>query len=864
MTRPYSPIKPETDTNLFMRLSISTYRLYRDIAQLFAATCRPLAWLLPALWLAACSTTKNLPEEETLYVGIQEITYSDAPNTKKDKAKNDSTGVITSIGNAVVAVDRVLSGQATPADAEAMLKKQPDELTKEERKALKQAEDAEKQDFATAQSEVEAVLAYAPNNSLFGSSYYRTPLPTGLWLYNGFVNSQSKVGKWIFKTFAGTPVYISTVSPEMRARVATNTLHNYGYFRGRVDYEILPRKNPRKAKVSYHVVAGPLSRLDSIAYLNFPPVADSLLRANSRASYLKSGDAFSVVNLANEQTRLEQLFRENGYFYYSAEYTTYLADTLQRPGRVQLRVQPDDNRPARVRHPWYIGNTYITVRNNETETVDKTLRRRNYTYAYGGDKLPLRPNVWRSAITHRKGELYRLSQQNTTLEKLGALGIFSQMDVSYVPRDTSALCDTLDIYVTTMMDKLYDSSFEMNATFKSNQQVGPGINFGLAKRNAFRGGEKVSFNVFGSYEWQTGMGSQSGNSLLNSYEIGTELAFEFPRFVFPGISRRRLRFPASTTFALTADWKNRSGFFNMVSMGGNATYKWHKRASQQHELTLLSLDFDKMLSTTTQFDSIMTANPALYVSMRDQFIPSLSYTYTYVSSARHRNPVWLQFSVKEAGNVTSAIYAACGESFDKQDKKLFGNPFAQFVKFTAEFHETVRIPRSKLKVAGRFFAGIIYSYGNSLRAPYADQFYVGGANSVRGFTVRTIGPGSYKSYDSKYAYIDQTGDFKLEANLELRAPLFGSLHGAVFLDAGNVWLLRSDPARPGSTLSAENLKKIAVGTGLGLRYDLEFLVLRFDVGVALHAPYDTGKGGWYNIPKFGKGLAYHFAIGYPF
>lgn len=818
---------------------------------------------------AGCSTTDHLPEEETLYIGIDKITYSDSPLNKK-KSRKDSTGVITSIGNAVKAVDRILEGTATLDEATEPVKSGSGELTREERRAIAQAERAEKEDFSTARTEVEAVLEYAPNNSLFGSSYYRMPLPIGLWMYNGLVDSKSKVGKWMFRTFAATPVYISNVSPEMRARVATNTLHNYGYFRGRVDYSILPQKNPRKAKVGYHVVAGPLSRLDSIQYLGFPARADSLLRATQRSSRLKRGDAFSVLNLSEEQTRICQLFRENGYYYYSPEHTTFRADTVQRRNYVALQVQPDANRPQRVRHPWYIGHTYINIRNYSDNAASAdgalthTLRRRNYTYSYSGKRIPLRPYVWRNAITHRKGELYRLSRQQTTLEKLGTLGVFSQMDVSYVPRDTSATCDTLDIYVSTTMDKLYDASFEMNATFKSNQQVGPGVQFGLAKRNAFGGGEKVSFDIFGSYEWQTGMGSRGNDGLLNSYELGTKLSLDFPRIIFPGIHRRFVRFPASTTFALNADWKNRSGFFNIVSMGLGVTYKWHRHASSQHELTLLSLDYEKMLSTTHSFDSIMNANPALHVSMRDQFVPSLSYTYTYASSARHRNPIWLQFSVKEAGNVTSGIYAACGKSFSKRDKNLFGNPFAQYVKATAEFHETVRIPRTRLKVAGRIFAGIIYSYGNSLRAPYSDQFYVGGANSVRGFTVRTIGPGSYKSNDPKYAYIDQTGDFKLEANVELRAPIFGDLHCAVFLDAGNVWLLRGDAARPGSKLTTGNLKDFAIGTGLGLRYDLGFLVLRFDVGVPLHAPYETGKGGWYNIPKFGKGLAYHFAIGYPF
>ena len=820
------------------------------IARCWTGLLLCLLLLLPG----GCSTTKNLPEEEVLYLGIDEISYNDSPEQRLKALEKDSVGVIKAIGSAVHDVGQLFHGKslAHPADSVAV---SPEEV----RQTIKN----DVPDFEKAATEVEAVLAYAPNNALFGSSSLRSPLPFGLWFYNGLVNKKGSVGKWFFKHFAAQPIYISTVSPEMRARVATNTLHNYGFFRGKVDYEVLPQKNPRKAKVSYKVFAGPLSRLDSISYLNFHFDTDSLLDRSASKRLLHKGDAFSVVNLANEQTRIEKLFRENGYYYYSAPYITYRADTLQRPNYVQLQVLPVVDIPREAQKQWFIGNTIITVRNNENEPLDKTLQRRNYTYHFSGKKLPLRPSMWRRSISHRQGELYRLTHQEQTIEKLNSLGVFSQMDVSYVPRDTSDACDTLDIYVTALMDKLYDSSFEMNATFKSNQQVGPGLAFGLAKRNAFGGGEKVSFNIFGSYEWQTGAGRDERNSLLNSYELGTELAFEFPRIVFPGIGRRHFRFPATTIFSLNADWKNRAGFFNMISMGVNATYKWHMKRTSQHELTLLGLDFDKMLHTTSSFDSIMTANPALHMSMRDQFIPSISYTYTYASAAHHRNPVWLQFSLKEAGNVVSGIYAAFGEKFNQRDKNLFGNPFAQYVKATAEYHEKFSINR-RFKIAARAFAGFIYSYGNATRAPYSDQFYVGGANSVRGFTVRTIGPGSYRSPDNKYAYIDQTGDFKLEANLEFRALLFGSLHGAVFFDAGNVWLLRDDPARPGAKLDRESIRKIAVGTGIGLRYDLEFLVLRFDVGVPLHAPYETGKSGWYNIPKFGNTLAYHFAIGYPF
>lgn len=282
--------------------------------------------------------------------------------------------------------------------------------------------------------------------------------------------------------------------------------------------------------------------------------------------------------------------------------------------------------------------------------------------------------MWRHAITHRKGEMYRLSDQKMTVEKLGQLGVLSQMDVSYVPRDTTATCDTLDLVVSAVMDKLYDSTFEMNATLKSNQQVGPGISYELAKRNAFRGGEKVSFKIFGSYEWQTGAGANGHNSLLNSYELGTQLAFKFPRFVFPGISRRRVRFPATTQFAFDADWKNRSRFFNMVSMGLSANYHWYKRETAQHDLTLFSLDFDKLNHTTHTFDSIMNANPALYVSMRDQFVPSLSYSFTYQSRSWRTNPWWVQLAFKEAGNITSAIYAAAGQKFNKRTRSCLATP----------------------------------------------------------------------------------------------------------------------------------------------------------------------------------------------
>ncbi len=827
---------------------------------------RLLARLLPVvllLALTACSTTRALPDDEQLYTGIKEITFTDDPHTLLKKSNADTTGVITAVADAVTTISDVLEGktQLTEADLD---NSRHTTLTKEERKQQKLQQARAEQDFAAAKEEVEAVLAYPPNNAIFGSSSMSWPWQIGLWIHNSCSGSGGKMKKWLLKHFGTTPVLISSVSPEMRTKVATNTLHNYGYFRGKVGYEVLPHaRNKKKAKVAYHVQPGPLYRLDSVAYLGYPARMDSILRANQSRRLLRSGDAFSVVNLSGEQSRIETLLKENGYYFFKPAYTTFRADTLMRPQQVQLQVMPAAARPETADHPWYIGQTFITIRRNEADVPDQTRTRRAYTYRYSGRKMPLRAGMWRHAIAHRRGETYKLSDQRTTVEKIGAMGVLSQMDIAYVPRDTTPDCDSLDIVISAVMDKLYDSTFEMNATLKSNQQVGPGVSYELSKRNAFRGGEKVSFKLFGSYEWQTGSGAKGGNSLLNSYELGTSLTFEFPRIVFPGFSRRRVRFPATTAFAIDADWKNRSNFFQMVSIGVSATYDWHKRQNYNHSLTLFSLDFDKLLSTTATFDQIMDRNQALYISMRDQFVPSLAYTFTYQSPKSRRHKQWMQFSLKEAAALTSTIYALSGEKYSKPNKQLFQNPFAQFVKATAEYRRTMRLSRS-LSVATRAFAGIIYSYGNSLSAPYSEQFYVGGANSIRAFTVRSIGPGSYRPAGGKYAYMDQTGDVRLEVNAELRARLMGDLHGAVFLDAGNVWLLRNDPARPGGQLTASTLSRIAVGTGAGIRYDLDFLVIRLDVGIGLHTPYTTSKSGFYNLEKFKDGLGIHFAIGYPF
>ena len=762
---------------------------------------------LLCILMSACSTTKNLPEGETLYTGIDKLE--------------------------VVNEDKTLAG-------------------------------------ITALTEVEAALAYAPNNAIFGSSSLRWPVPFGLWVYNGFEKYQDKkgIGRWIFDHLGKSPVLMSSVNGETRAKVATNLLHDYGYFNGSVSYKEVPQKNPKEAKVSYVIDMARPYFLDSIAYLKYPHYADSLIQSTRSLSVLKSEENFSVIKLEEERQRLSNLFRNHGYYYYRPEFTTYRADTLQKSGYVSLQVVPRNGIPAEAKRQYYIGNTSVYLTGYDNEPPTDTLRLRTMTFYYSGKKPGIRPNALMRNVFFRKGELFSQDRQTFTQEAIARMGVFRYSEFRYEPKDTTANGDTLNVNMYATFDKPYNAELELNMTTKSTDQTGPGAVFKITRNNFQRMGANLSFEVRGSYEWQTNSNVEGNSSKLNSYELGTSLSLDFPRLILPwkDTDLLRSRYQQKTSFKIYGNLLNRARFFNMLSFGGNVTYDFRKSRTWKHSVTPFQLTFNTLMSTTERFDSITATNPSLALSLGDQFIPSMNYTFTYDNARLKRDyQLWWENSITSAGNVTSLLYAALGKDFSEKNKKLLGTPFAQFMKFTSEIRTLFKVGE-KQHIAARLMGGVLWSYGNQTIAPYSEQFYIGGANSLRAFTVRSLGPGTYNpGKNTKYGYLDQTGDIKLEANVEYRFPIFGELYGATFLDAGNVWLMRKDESRPGGELTLKNFaKSIALNTGLGVRYDLTFLVIRLDMGIALHVPYETGKSGYYNIPKFKDGLGLHFAIGYPF
>lgn len=728
---------------------------------------------------------------------------------------------------------------------------------------------------SVALTEVDAALAYAPNNSFMGSSSVRFPLPIGLWIYNAFAGNQtSALSKWMFNAFSTTPVTLTMVNPETRVQVATNTLQNYGYFQGKVTYDILPQSNPKKAKIAYNIKLGEPYLLDSIRYA-FPALTDSIVRATQGQSYIGQDKQFSVVDLQAEKERLANEFRNNGLYYYRPDYINYYADSMMVPQRVKLLVMQDPDTPERAQHKWYIGNisAYIrgrevgqSTRFNQNEFTDSTLLR-GIKIVWTGAKTPISPRVVFRNFRFWRQQEFSQEKISETITNLSNMQVFSSLQLTCTPRDTTSTCDTLDVRLDVSMDQPIDAEFAFNITQKSNSQVGPNAAVTISKRNAFGHGETFAVKLKGSYEWQTkGTRNIKGQDQINSYDAGIETSITYPWLVFPGLNKRRFRFPASTTFKFDFDHLNRSGYYRLMSMNIEADYDFQTSQSITHRFVPLSFTYDRLEHTTEKFDSIAANNSALLISLQDQFIPAMQYTWTYDNSwdSRHRLTTRLEFSVKESANIINSINALRGEGWSRKGKTMFSSPYSQFMKWTLDLRNKYRITDHSL-LATRLYAGVLWSYGNSSIAPYSELFYVGGANDIRAFAARSIGPGAYYDRTGRGTYLDQAGEFKLEANVEYRFPVVSNLYGALFVDAGNVWMLRQNDSHPAGHLgSGSFLKQIALGTGLGMRYDMEFLIIRLDLGVGIHAPYETGKTSYYNIPKFGDGLGFHFAVGYPF
>lgn len=712
------------------------------------------------------------------------------------------------------------------------------------------------------ESAVKDPVSVKPNNPLY-SPYVRTPFPIGLWAWNYLYTDKKGIKRWLYRTLAKQPVLISDVKPELRVRLVEDILDNLGYFGSRANYELIEQHNPKKSRISYNVEVAEPWVYGNVEYPEVQGPVTRAIKDMQATSNIKLGEQYNIDTLTRERVRITNRLREQSYYYFRPEYIEYLADTVAQRLEVDLRMVLAQGIPQAALQPYDIGDISVSLFNNQgAGRPDSTV--------YNGMKVwfqqprKIRPKILARALTVRPGQPARLSDINTTLTNLNRLGIFRYVNMEVTPLDSLKPGDKMDMKISAAFDQPLEAELEVDFSHKSSSFIGPGAMFSVKNKNFFHGGEVFSVRLNGAYEWQTG-NSNAGSSLsMNSYEAGINTSLAFPRLLAPKFIPRN-RYGARTTFNLGVSLLRRAGFFSMSSFNLGTSYDFQTSRTSYHNLTLFKFTYNHTFNKSDKFMEIIPDSSALARSFANQFIPSASYTYTWNASVGHKkeNRIIWSSTAMTAGNIIAGIWSLAGK---EKPGKIFGSEFSQFVKLTTEIRYYKKVGSGDNSLAMRFYAGAAHPYGNNDVLPYAEQFYIGGANSIRAFTIRSIGPGDFvpDKHDNR-GYFDQTGEMKLEANIEFRFGIVGGLKGAVFLDAGNIWLLKKDPSRPGGTIGEGNFfKEIATGTGAGLRYDLQFLVLRFDTGIGIHLPYNTGKKGYYNIPKFKDGLGYHLAIGYPF
>ena len=710
--------------------------------------------------------------------------------------------------------------------------------------------------------DIATVINVAPNNSLY-SPYIRHPFPVGLWVYNHWNDSATGLKGWLYRRLVEEPVLISKVKPQHRVEMINTVLQDNGYFDSRASYELVTsEKNNKKAKITYNVMVNEPYVISSVGYLETGNELDNRIDSLARADrYFKPGNRYSMDSLNAVRVKITNVLRNRGYYYFRPEYIEYYADSTIKKGKIALRMVKASGIPPAALRRYKTGNITTVVNPNSGKGTPDTIDLGPKGEMIRMNPLRLNNDVFSKRITFRKGKTFSVRDMERTQASLSTMGIFSGIDIDVTPLDSIyGGRNTVDVAIKCTMDQPIEAKIEAQATSKSNSFIGPGFALGIAHKNIFGGGEILNADATVGYEWATGGKSIEGYD-YNSYEFGLTSTLAIPRLLAPRFIDRSRRYQNWTKFSLSAELLNRPSYFKIVKFGAGLSWQWHSHRHSLNELIPFRLTYTKLLNTTAEFDETMANNPAVALSFRNQFIPEIQYNYTYDRSFSGNNLTY-NLQVIEAGNVFAGIWSLCGS---KGEKKMFGTPFSQFVKLqTSVVYNHGVMPGHRL--VARMLVGAAHAYGNSSQVPYSEQFYIGGANSIRAFAVRSVGPGSFRpDVTNPNGYYDQTGTFKLEANLEYRFPIFSYLKGALFLDAGNVWMLSDDSNRPGGKLVMKDFfNEIAVGTGLGLRFDMDMLVIRADVGYALHAPYDTGKSGYFNMPSFKKSYAFHLAIGYPF
>jgi outer membrane protein assembly factor BamA len=653
---------------------------------------------------------------------------------------------------------------------------------------------------------------------------------------------------------------------DYNAAVLRNYTENKGYFKTRVSADSTAKN--KRATAEYTVWPKRQYKIKSIL---FPVDSSGLGKAiarTSRRTLLKEGNPYDLDVIKAERERIDTRLKEKGYYYFNADYILAQVDSTKGDYEVNIKLKIKEETPEKAKIAYKIDK--IIVYPNFTISKDSVIYKKEDIVQYKDFTIidtadTFNPRVFDRAIYFKKGDFYSRKDHNLTLNRFVNLGTFNFVKNEFKVSDS--IKNTLDsYYYLTLLPKKF-IRVEVLGKTNSASYTGTEINVNWNNRNLFKGAELLTVSVFGGADFQLS-GEDKGQ---NIFKLGTETSLTWPRFITPFNIEGSSGFVPKTKATIRYEYQNRIQLYALNSFKTSFGYIWKDNIRKEHQLNIVDITYVSPNHVTPEYQEEILADPALGKIIEKQLIfgPTYSYTYTNRMQKRKKNTFYFNGELDLAGNVTGLI---TGANIKQNDTiKIFDVPFSQYVKIQTDLRHYLKLSKES-ELASRIIVGAGYAYGNSSTLPTTKQFVVGGTNSIRAFQARSLGPGTYQAQlTSNSFYPDQSADLKLELNTEYRAKLFSVVNGAVFVDAGNIWLLNADPNKPGAEISKNFLKELAVGTGAGLRFDFDFLILRTDLAFPIRKPYlpegqrwviddiDFGSGSWRK-----DNLILNIAIGYPF
>ncbi len=674
-------------------------------------------------------------------------------------------------------------------------------------------------------------------------SMFKVPLGT-------YALSGKDSTKWINKTLrkiGENPVLFDSAQARQTCDDLEKVMHGIGYVSATADYELsLNRKN--KLTITYKLHPGKPFSLRTVSRdIRDEGIADFLKEHDHAGSLLHDGMPFTTKALDDERKRITTLLNDNGYFNFHKDFITFTADTVSGNTQIDLTL---------ILHK-YMSGGHRDATPHKRYTVDRV----NF-HGNGEDgKLPLRQGVLNENTLIEKGMTFNAANLQKTYNRFGRLPIVKYTNIRFteLPDSDRLACD---IGIST--NKTHSISFQPEGTNTAGD-LGAAASLTYENKNLFRGAETFSIKLRGAFEAITGLEGYQ-NQDYEEYNIETKLVF--PRFVAPFLSKRfRQQSTAFSELSASYNMQNRPEFHRRVFAAG-WRYRWNNASRRKSfKVDLLDLNYIYMPWISSTFkeeylDDVSSRNSILRYNYEDLFIMKLGFGMSYNGTNEA-----FKINVESAGNVLNGLSGIIDmkKNADGQHT-LFNIAFAQYVKADFDYTRLLRLD-DKNNIALHFGLGVAYPYGNSRILPFEKRYFSGGANSVRGWSVRQLGPGKFKGTDGSIDFINQTGDIRLDLNAELRSHLFWKIYGAVFIDAGNIWTLRYYEEQPGGQFDIKEFyKQIAASYGIGIRLNFDYFILRFDMAMkAVNPAYETNDEHYAVFhPKFSRDFAFHFAVGFPF